>query len=96
MGPPSILPEQLLKATLNGFMIGITSERRLMREIQVNQKNRNQRFNESEVGGQVLLSHERDLGGWRQSAIGGPDAKEVETGANDALERHDRFVAAGS
>jgi len=35
-GRPSIPPEQLLKAMLVGYLFGITSERRLMREIQVN------------------------------------------------------------
>lgn len=35
-GRPSIPPEQLIKATLIGYLFGITSERRLMREIQVN------------------------------------------------------------
>jgi transposase len=35
-GRPSIPPEQLLKAMLIGYLFGITSERRLMREIQVN------------------------------------------------------------
>ncbi|MCC6350313.1 MAG: transposase, partial [Candidatus Eisenbacteria bacterium] len=33
---PSVPPEQLLKAMLIGHLFGITSERRLMREIQVN------------------------------------------------------------
>lgn len=36
LGRPSIPPEQLLKAMLIGYLFGITSERRLMREIQVN------------------------------------------------------------
>lgn len=70
LGRPSIPPEQLIKAMLIGYLFGITSERRLMREIQVNlsyrrflgldleaevwhpttfTKNRNQRFQESEV-----------------------------------------------
>jgi len=35
-GRPSIPPEQLIKAMLIGYLFGITSERRLMREIQVN------------------------------------------------------------
>jgi len=35
-GRPSIPPEQLIKAMLIGYLYGITSERRLMREIQVN------------------------------------------------------------
>src|SRR5687768_16086114 len=35
-GRPSVPPEQLIKATLIGYLFGITSERRLMREIQVN------------------------------------------------------------
>src|SRR2546425_3394583 len=35
-GRPSIPPEQLVKAMLIGYLFGITSERRLMREIQVN------------------------------------------------------------
>ncbi len=35
-GRPSIPPEQLIKAMLIGYLSGITSERRLMREIQVN------------------------------------------------------------
>ena len=35
-GRPSIPPEQLIKAMLIGYRFGITSERRLMREIQVN------------------------------------------------------------
>src|SRR5213594_1113504 len=69
-GRPSIPPEQLIKAMLIGYLFGIMSERRLMREIQVNlsyrrflgldleaeawhpttfTKNRNQRFQESEV-----------------------------------------------
>jgi transposase len=36
LGRPSIPPEQLLKAMLIGYLFGITSERRLLREIQVN------------------------------------------------------------
>jgi len=36
LGRPSIPPEQLIKAMLIGYLFGITSERRLMREIQVN------------------------------------------------------------
>lgn len=36
LGRPSIPPEQLLKAMLIGYLFGISSERRLMREIQVN------------------------------------------------------------
>ena len=36
LGRPSIPPEQLLKAMVIGYLFGITSERRLMREIQVN------------------------------------------------------------
>ena len=36
VGRPSIPPEQLIKAMLIGYLFGITSERRLMREIQVN------------------------------------------------------------
>jgi transposase len=35
-GRPSIPPEQLIKAMLIGYLYGITSERRLIREIQVN------------------------------------------------------------
>src|SRR5881628_1270463 len=35
-GRPSIPPEQLIKAMLIGYLFGILSERRLMREIQVN------------------------------------------------------------
>ena len=35
-GRPSIPPEQLIKAMLIGHLFGITSERRLMREMQVN------------------------------------------------------------
>src|SRR3989454_3971650 len=35
-GRPSIPPEQLIKAMLIGYLFGITSERRLMRELQVN------------------------------------------------------------
>jgi transposase len=35
-GRPSIPPEQRIKAMLIGYLFGITSERRLMREIQVN------------------------------------------------------------
>src|SRR2546426_10267004 len=35
-GRPSIPPEQLIKAMLIGYLYGITSERRLMREVQVN------------------------------------------------------------
>jgi len=35
-GRPSIPPEQLIKAMLIGYLFGITSERRLMREIRVN------------------------------------------------------------
>jgi transposase len=36
LGRPSMPPEQLLKAMLIGYLFGITSERWLMREIQVN------------------------------------------------------------
>ena len=36
IGRPSIPPEPLIKAMLIGYLFGITSERRLMREIQVN------------------------------------------------------------
>src|SRR5881628_2998234 len=40
LGRPSIPPEQLIKAMLIGYLFGIMSERRLMREIQVNRSYR--------------------------------------------------------
>ncbi|MCC6349514.1 MAG: IS5 family transposase [Candidatus Eisenbacteria bacterium] len=49
LGRSSIPPEQLLKAMLIGYLFGITSERRLMRELQVNQSYRRFLDLESEV-----------------------------------------------
>src|SRR5437867_6643082 len=61
-GRPSITPEQLIKAMLIGYLFGITSERRLMREIQVNLSYR--RFLgldlEAEVGHPTTLTQNRN------------------------------------